>query len=317
MTTKHSKNRAAALALTLAFPGAAALVLGAGCGEQPKNRCKVAPGLAVAFYQRHGTPTGTCDKVRLPVRGESLGMQPFVPNPTAPSAPDTPTLLAIKPVWLGERIADARDRAGSDPALKEMAEAMSSYPYGTADGAPRATDLKTTRRPYALGRFTTVFPDDNGVCRVPALNVSDLVYPLIPAHTYADPEDPTKTITVEEQPETSVKYVWKNVRVVQVAQSPGTQTFADLTITRDGCTASYSAAILVPRVSCGKTDAAGKTVAEPKFCNPDPNETNLFGSGISQGVPYACEDLSSDPAEPEKNDPANPDFVCVSTRTEP
>src|SRR4051812_41065681 len=85
-----------------------ALALAAACADQPKNKCKVAPGQAVVKYQRKGDPTGTCMNVTLPDKGELVGMQPYVPSPTAPGAFDEPTTFSIKPVWLGERIAEAR-----------------------------------------------------------------------------------------------------------------------------------------------------------------------------------------------------------------
>jgi hypothetical protein len=253
--------------------------------------------------------------VGMPVKGESVGMNAFVPNPTSPSAPDTPTSLAIKPGWLGDRISEARDLATLDPALEPMKAELANYPYG-ADPAPKPSDLKTTKRPYAFGQFKTVFPNDNGVCEAGDLNASDLMYPAIPAHKYPDPEDATKTIDVPAQPETAVKYEWKKVRTVQIASSPGTQTFADLAVTRDGCTATYGVAILVPQVGCG-VEKEGKTVANQKLCDPNPNEESLFGSGISQGVPTKCEDVSSDPMAPDQPDPAAPNFVCVPTKTAP
>jgi hypothetical protein len=280
-----------------------------GCGEQPKNRCKVAPGLAIARYKPKAAPTGTCDNVALPLKGETVGIQPFVPDPNDPAAPDTPTSLSIKPFWLGARIADARDNAATDMTLASMASELQNYPYGS-DKAPPPSDLKTTRRPYAFGRFAEVFPDDAGVCKAATMNVSELVYPAVPAHVAPDPDDSThmKTISVPAQPETSVKYVWKNVRTVQIPQSPGTQTFADLTITRDGCTASYTAALLVPVVGCGQ-ESGDNVVANPKACDPSPNDTNIFGSGISQGVPTECVDMSDDPAAPN--------FLCVPKKVKP
>lgn len=295
----------------IAFVPCLALALGAaGCTEQPKNRCKVAPGLAVVKYTAKGAPSGTCTNVHLPAIGESLGMQPYVPDPTEANAADQVTTFSIKPQWLGERIADARDKATLDPALAGMKDALTNYPYGSAAATPPPTDLATTKRPYSYGAFASVFPDDTGVCQGAHVNPSDLVYPAIPAHKYPDPDDASKPmIAVDAQPETAIKYEWSNLRVIQIPASPGTQTFADVTITRDGCSVSYGAAILVPRVPCGKTDAAGKTTANFEACDPSPNPTNLFGSGISQGVPTSCEDLAGDPA--------NPDFACVPTKTAP
>jgi hypothetical protein len=114
-----------------------------------------------------------------------------------------------------------------------------------------------------------------------------------------DPADASKTNTIDQVPETAVKDEWKNVRTIQIASSPGTQTFVDLTVTRDGCTATYGAAILVPQVSCGN-EKGGVLVADQKLCDPNPNDESLFGSGISQGVPTRCEDISSDPANPRR-----------------
>jgi hypothetical protein len=285
-----------------------ALALAAGCAPEPKNKCKVAPGQAVVRYQRQGPPTGTCTNVVLPDKGELLGMQPYVADPRSPGAFDEPTSFSIKPVWLGDRIARARSEAADDPALAAMSEVLINYPYASAAAAPPATDLTTTRRPYALGKFATLYPDDAGLCTAGIVNDSDMAYPAVPAHQAPDPGDGSKTIAVAIEPPTAVKYSWSHVRVVQTPQSPGTQTFADVTITRDGCSARYGAAILVPVVACG-AEQNGKTIADPTACDPNPNPTNVFGSGISQGVPTACEDLS--------DDPGNPNFLCVPTKTAP
>jgi hypothetical protein len=285
-----------------------ALALAAGCADQPKNKCKVAPGQAVARYQRKGPPTGTCLNVDLPDKGELVGVQPYVPDPRSPGAFDEPTSFSIKPLWLGDRIARARGEAAHDPALAGMSEALIAYPYPSAAAAPPPTDLATTRRPYALGKFKSLYPDDAGLCTAAGVNDSDMEYPAVPAHQAPDPDDAARVIAVAFEPPTQVKYSWSNVRVIQTPRSPGTQTFADLTITRDGCSATYGAAILVPVVACG-TEKGGKTVADPTACDPNPNPTNLFGSGISQGVPTACEDLAGEPA--------NPSFFCLPTKTAP
>jgi hypothetical protein len=284
------------------------VLLLAACADQPKNKCKVAPGQAVVKYQRKAPPTGTCMNVALPDKGELLGMQPYVPDPRGPNAFDEPTSFSIKPAWLGDRIARARGEAAQDPALMGMSAVLINYPYGGATAAPPPSDLTTTRRPYAFGKFKSLYPDDAGLCSAATVNESDMVYPAIPAHQATDPGDATRTIAIAVDPETAVKYAWSNLRVIQTPQSPGTQTFADLTITRDGCSATYGAAILVPVVGCG-TEKDGKTLADPTACDPNPNPTNVFGSGISQGVPTACEDLGGDPA--------SPNFVCVPTRMAP
>jgi hypothetical protein len=307
MTTIIAFNRARVSSTVAAL--ALAATLGAGCSEQPKNRCKVAPGLAIAKYTMKAAPSGTCTNVALPGLGESVGIQPYVPNPTGANAADEVTTFSIKPQWLGERIAEARDNAANDPALAAMKDALINYPYGSAAAAPPPTDLATTKRPYAYGKFASVFPDDNGICTAAGVNASDLVYPAIPAHSVADADSMKPPTLVAALPETSVKYEWTNLRTIQIPASPGTQTFGDLTVTRDGCSVNYGVAILVPRVGCAKMDAGGKAVADETACDPAPNSTNLFGSGISPGVPTKCEDVAGDPAAP--------DFVCVPTKTAP
>src|SRR5262245_45860560 len=146
MTMKNLTRPLSSLAL------GALLLGGATCADQPKNRCKVAPGVGIARYKLKGTPSGDCSKVTMPMHGEAVGMNAFVPNPTLATAPDTPTSLAIKPGWLGDRISRARDLAAADKALEAMQAELTNYPYG-ADPAPKETDLKTTKRPYAFGKF--------------------------------------------------------------------------------------------------------------------------------------------------------------------
>jgi hypothetical protein len=100
-----------------------------------------------------------------------------------------------------------------------------------------------------------------------------------------------------------VKYAWTNFRAVVSADSIGTQAFADLTITRDGCSANYKVAILYPLVGC---ESDGK--ADDALCDPNPTETNPYGSGIGVGIATKCEDVGTGDS---------PNFVCVPTNMAP
>lgn len=290
----------------------------AHCADQPRVRCGATSGQVIARYESTGAPTGTCTGVTLPGKGEALGLQTFVPSPADANAHDEVSSLAIKAGWIGARIADARDSAANtaqNPSLASMADALTNYPYGTGTPpAPPPDGPPSTSFPYAFGPFDAVYPDANDVCKVSKIAPSELTYPDIPAHLVpdpaADPNAPAATpwIPADDQPETAVKYAWSNVRVIVSAESIGTQTFADLTLTRDGCSASYHASILSPRVGCGGTDAAGKAIADATLCDPGPTPVNPYGSGIGQGIPTSCENIGDD---------ANPDFECVPTRMAP
>jgi hypothetical protein len=302
----------------------------AHCADQPKVRCGATSGEVIARYRAPGTdwtkiavPTGTCDSVSLPLRGEGFGIQTYVPNPADSNAHDEVNSLAIKATWLGDRIADARDNAGNpdqNPDLKAQDDVLANYPYGTAtppdpppDGPP------STNFPYVFGKFTTPYPDGNDVCAVPSVTVSDVTYPDIPAHNIPDPNaDPAADpqppwVPSDDQPETKVKYEWSNVRVIVNADSIGTQTFGDLTITQDGCSITVQASLLSPKVGC--TDANKK--ADPTMCDPLPTDANPYGSGIGQGIPTECVDIAVHTADPKDPNNPDPDFECVPTKFAP
>ncbi|AUX20216.1 MlpA protein [Sorangium cellulosum] len=117
----------------------------------------------------------------------------------------------------------------------------------------------------SMGEFTSVDPDDNDVCTVPSLSAAELSLPAS-----------------DERPATNIRYEWSNVRVYVTAALPGTQMTADLTYTKDGCTASYSVVGLAPAVSCG-VDNMGEPGIDPSLCDPqaDPKAGRLTGSGIN------------------------------------
>jgi hypothetical protein len=323
VNSPRKTSRSLGIATSLGLLG---LVLAtAHCADQPKVRCGATSGEVIARYRAPGTdwtkiavPTGTCKGVSLPLLGEAYGIQTFVPNPADSNAHDEVNSVALKAEWLGVRIADARDAAGNadqNPDLASQSAALINYPYGTAtppepppDGPP------STNFPYGFGKFDTVYPDGNSVCSVSTTSASDVTYPDIPPHNAPDPDNSDAPwAPVDDQPETKVKYAWSNVRIFVNADSIGTQTFADLTITQDGCSIAVQASILSPKVSC--TDANGK--ADATLCDPLPTDANPYGSGIGQDIPTDCVDLAVHTTDP--TDPNNPsqDFECVPTKFAP
>jgi hypothetical protein len=226
---------------------------------------------------------------------------------------------------------------------------FSTYPY-LANNAPPAppADPTNTDRPYAWGFFDSLYPDSNGVCTA-HLNASVIDLPDIPAHTINTYSNPTQSglypnppdaapplpgtalgMQQPDQPATHVEYTWTNVRVAQQSASVGNELWADLTLTRDGCTAQYHVALLSPQTPCAGTDNAGNPIADVSQCSPtsvpdvpNPTQAQLYGSGLPVGVPVDCMDINALPpgfdagAEGGGGSGASPDFECVPTKTAP
>jgi hypothetical protein len=243
--------------------------------------------------------------------------------------------MAIEPLWVIARIQDAELNATADPMLAAQKDAFAAYPYTAANPSPKLPpdDPTSTDRPYAWGFFDTLYPDANGVCTA-TLNASDIVLPDIPAHTWTaydystTPPSPT-TMMQDDQPETHLRYEWRNVQVVQKGPNVGQLAFADLTITRDGCQAQYHVALLSPQTTCNSTmtDANGNPLPDVSQCSPtavpdvpSPTIAQLYGTGLPAGVPVECKDLNAAPASADAGTAgggSTPDWECVPTQTAP
>jgi hypothetical protein len=277
-----------------------ALATPAGC-SQPPIRCTAALGEAIARYKVKGTVPAACGASTLPGTAAAdpatfpLGVESYVPSPADPNASSEVNSMAIKAEWIGVRIQDAQNNAG-----------LASYPYTGDPPKPPPDGPPSTNFPYAWGKFDSVYPDEYGICTVSSMSASSMDYPDIPSHPSTDANG--NAITVPDQPDTKVKYAWSNVRTYVTASSIGVQTFANLSITQDACTISYIVSILVPRIQCAS--ANDPTVADPTLCDPNPNgPNNPSGSGISEDVVPSCENISSDPA--------NPDWECLPPASDP
>jgi hypothetical protein len=235
--------------------------------------------------------------------------------------------IAIKPVWIGDRIQGARDAIEDvlkddkgnetplNPDLQPQAATLLNYPYGTAEPpAPPPDGPPSTNFPYAFGKFDSVFADAHNVCTASSVAPSELTYPVVPKHLAFvplpdDPDNVAQNSEVQDEaPATTVKYAWSNFRALVSADSIGTQSFADLTITRDGCSANYKVAILLPLVECAGDDGKGNAIPDQTLCDPNPTDTNFYGSGIGVGIDTQCQDVGTGDS---------PSFVCVPTRTSP
>ncbi|WP_437734917.1 hypothetical protein [Sorangium sp. So ce1335] len=120
----------------------------------------------------------------------------------------------------------------------------------------------------SMGEFASVEPDESDVCTVASLSAAALDVPAF-----------------GDRPATSLRYAWSNVRVLVTPTFPGTLMTADLTYTKDGCTASYSVVGLWPAVSCALPAAEGaeRVETDPSLCDPqaDIAAGRPQGSGIN------------------------------------
>jgi len=228
------------------------------CADQPRVKCTVTSGPAAARYTLVGAKTGTCDNVTFPFQdlGEGLGLESYAPLVTDPNVDKELTSLAIKSGFVGSLVLNA-DSQG-------------------------LMDADASHAPYALGKFDHVYPDANDVCTSSGFTPAEIDLPDVPAHTADD------GTAVDDQPATHIKYEWSNVRTIVTADSIGTQTFADLTYTQDGCTGIYHVSILTPNVDC--TDPNDDTKTDPTLCNSESDPSKGFpGSGIGLGISVSCD----------------------------
>jgi hypothetical protein len=338
------------------------------CDKDPPTRCGMGSGPALARYYLVSGPkdvqagSGACDALLmngsslpasgtpLPVSGEAVATEEYLPNQADPSVTNSVhRSMAIEPLWIINRIQDAELNEGdggnipADSGLLGLSSSFSDYPYTGDSGAnPMPAlppdDAKNTDRPYAWGFFDALYPDSKGICTA-QLNPSVIDLPEIPAHTvnwYSSPDESAQGVSVggmePDQPATHVEYTWTNVRTLQTGSSVGQQMWADLTITRDGCTASYHVALLSPQTPCATFDDAGnQNGADLSQCSatampnvPNPTTNQLYGSGLPVGVPFDCVDINALPAGFDAGgdgggggSSSSPDYECVLTNMGP
>jgi hypothetical protein len=272
--------------------------LGEGIGRFVVDKAKLKGGKIPAACQTDPTkaPFDSLPCVADPVSCKNnpdvttfeFGLESYVPNPMDPNAPSEPGSMAIKAEWIGQRIQNYLGNF-TDPTMD-----LPNYPYTGTPPAPPPTGTGTNY-PYAFGKFDSVYPDSSGMCTVSNIANSSMTYPEVPSYTDANGN------MTPDLPATKVTYAWSNVRTYVSAASIGVQTYANLTITQDGCTIPYIVSILVPRIGCAS--AADSTQPDPKLCDPNPDgPNNPSGSGISEAITPSCENVGTD---------MTPDFECL------
>ena len=203
-----------------------------GC-DQPAPKCTVARGYFSATYTLV-SGEGECAELK----GEVLGVQAYSGQQSArDTAPDYDKgSIGIQPQGITDLLFSGREPA----------------------------DPESGDQPFALGSFSSAEPKGD-FCAAPTLSVARLELGEVPEQTEMCPPLPA-------EPAVSIRYEFSNVRVYTTASAIGTQLSADLTYTKDGCTATYRVAAVYPSVSCEVPPAVEETPAEETPTEEPPPE---------------------------------------------
>lgn len=239
----------------------AAVATSHGC-SQAKPECTVGSASGSPFTARlalvDGDPESACGQKK----SLTLGMQVY--HPDAGGSPDRSTrVVAIQTLGLS---AAPRDDAAKD-------------------------------KPYALGTFTSLEPDEHDICTIPTFEPAQGTVP--PEGTGGSGDGGTGGADPGES--RSVKYEWSNMRVYVTAANLGNQFEADLTYTEEGCTAKYKVVGVWPRIDCQIYEA-----------NPDPEGLPMPTGEKDDAI---CDDpasgLSPDLRVTCDPDPEQQTFTCA------
>lgn len=232
---------------------AAALVgalVGSACGTpQPPLECSVL-GPYWAKYTLLDAGVGSCTEYE----GDFLDAQRFLP----PGSTNPPTFALGAHRMLSETRATF-----TDEILEEDIPRYDAQDLDAGFGYDRES---------ARGTFASLNPDSSGVCVASAVAAADQT---LPAVTY-QVKEADGGVTQETEPETHLKYDWSNVRILNNARFTSTVLSANVTITKDGCTATYQVDAIHPVVACSIDEE----------CNPEANLAagRSSGSGLQAAL---------------------------------
>ena len=190
------------------------------CADEPAIKCAITSGAggAARYKITAVAKSGTCAG-DFPFKdiGETLAIENYPPVNTDPNRDQEVAHIAVRSVYVGNRLQVAGTLDNSDPVV-----------------------LAT----IAQGKFTSVYPDSHDLCHIDTFdNVAVADLPEQTMDTDGNPVDPPL-------PATHIEYKWSNWRTIVKASSIGGQTFATLSYTQDGCTGVYDVALLTPEVDC-------------------------------------------------------------------
>ena len=220
-----------------ALLGLGLILASAGCeATQPRPLCRAQANTYAARYTMQGTPQGACEGKIL--TGEVLHLQLY----RAPIADE-----------------------GGTASVAIQAQSVIDALAGTMSLISAPTE-------YSLGKYSTVEPDPENLCKVPTLTETSVT-----AGT------------------ARLSYAWSNVRMLVTPASNAIHFGADL-VRKDGdCTVSYQVSAAYPTVPCGDgLDSMGHpdpTVGKPNPAICDTERTK--DKGLSPALSWAC-DASAD-----------------------
>jgi hypothetical protein len=238
--------------------------------DQPAPKCAVQRGAYAAKYTFVSMVSGSGDCGAL--TGELLNVTAYgVPTSKSDPQPDPArTVIGVQPQTVTDLLGSA-------------AGAMVS-------GNPEDNGV-------SLGEFAKAEPGKDDFCVAPALSTTRVRLPTIPEST-------EMCVTTPEQPPVDVTYDFKNIRVYTTAAAYGTQFAADLTYTKDGCSALYRVDAVYPAVDCTK---AQETTDSPATGDDAGASTDAF---VPQGMD-ASADIDSSVSDEDAGDVSDADGGCA------
>jgi hypothetical protein len=285
-----------------------AIFLFTGCPEQPSLKCAIErsaanlgpTGFAAEYTLVSGS--GACAELK----GDVIGVQQFHPdrngkpdfgegtvalraNAMGSAALGNPG-MAVDPdpdhkLHAIGKYASMEPSGGYctvptfSPAVLELPEVPPEVPES---GAPDADEGGALADASDDGAPLADSSDDGA----PVADASDDGAPLADAAPSGDDAASEAAPAAEDaappfpgQPAMSFRWEWSNLRVRMTAEFPGNVFSADLTVTQDGCTASYTVNAVFPAALCGDTPVpAGSVTVDPN--SPCDDATNPCSAGV-------------------------------------
>jgi hypothetical protein len=248
--------------------GVGALAISGPACEQPQIDCRALHTAFVAKYTLISGDPACSDRI-----GDVVGLQSYYQPKSDGSGPDRTKAgrLAIRPTEMTDLEGEAGDNGDDTTIVK--------------------AELN------ALGNFKNFEPDETDSCAISDVMTSEIQTNAIPPNGGEDPD--TTDDDYPGRAATSIKHEWRNVRLLVTPANAGNLLKAQLTYTKDGCTAQYNVVAMAPVIGCVGDDG----LPNDALCD-DKADVELgipFGSGISQDLAPKCDaDLG----------------VCVPTKTD-
>ena len=303
METLRMTRRTALTTLHLALGSALALVLFTGCPEQPSLQCATersatnfgSIGFAAAYTLVSGEGNGMCAELL----GDIIGVQQFHPNDNG-KADFSEGSVALQANAVGS-VAQGNPGGAVDPDPEHHLYSIGPYasmePSGGFCSVPTlsAAVLELPEVPSEVPEGG--LPPDGGMPdggMVVGDAGMDAMVPATDASMGADAAAADGGAMVVDagpppfpgQPAMTFRYEWSNLRVRMSPEFPGNAFSADLTVTQDGCTATYEVNAVFPATACGDSPVPGAATDPSAPC--DDMNTCTAGECVEGACVFPC-----------------------------